>query len=54
MMDFVLSLVNCQLDQDCIEQHLQEAYLARATDVCDMDRMSREIIRRGRQFNFLP
>ncbi len=54
MMDFALSLLNFQLDQDCIEQHLQEAYLARATDVCDMDRMSRELDRRGSQFNFLP
>jgi len=54
MMDFVLSLLNFQLHQDCVEQHLREACLARATDACDMDRMCRELDRRGNQFNFLP
>jgi hypothetical protein len=54
MMDFVPSLLNFQLHQDCIEQHLREAYLARATDACDMDRICRELDRRGNQFNFLP
>ena len=53
-MDFVLSLLNFQLNQDCIEQHLREAHLARVADACDMDRMCRELDRRGSQFNFLP
>ena len=51
MMDFVPSLLSFQLRQDCVEQQLREAYLARATTVCDLDRMSRELDRRGSQFN---
>jgi hypothetical protein len=45
MMDFVPSLLSFQLHQDCVEQHLREAYLARATDACDMDRMRISLVR---------
>ena len=51
MMDFVPSLLSFQLRQDCVEQQLREAYLARATIVCDLDRMRRELDRRGSQLN---
>ena len=54
MMDFVLSLLNFQLDGDCIEQHLQEVCLGRAPEGCDLDRMRREVDRRGCHLNFLP